>query len=31
MFYRCYRNYDIKKFEDELQKQLLLVSDFEPF
>ena len=23
MFYRCYRNFDNKKFEEELQKQLL--------
>ena len=31
MFYRCYRNFDNKKFEEELQKQLLSVSDFESF
>ena len=29
MFYRCYKNFDNKKFEEELQKQLLSVSDFE--
>ena len=29
MFYRCYRNFDNKKFEEELQKQLPSVSDFE--
>ena len=31
MFYRCYRNFDNKRFEEELQKQLLSVSDFELF
>ena len=32
MFYRfIYRNFDNKKFEDELQKQLPSVSDFESF
>ena len=31
MFYRCYRNFDSKKFEEELQKQLPSVSDFESF
>ena len=31
MFYRCYKNFDNKKFEEELQKQLLSVSDFESF
>ena len=31
MFYRCYRNFDNKKFEEELQKQLPLVSDIELF
>ena len=31
IFYRCYRNFDNKKFEEELQKQLLSVSDFESF
>ena len=31
MFYRCYRYFDSKKFEEELQKQLLSVSDFESF
>ena len=31
MFYRCYRNFDNKKFEEELQKQLLSVSNFESF
>ena len=31
MFYRCYRNFGSKKFEEELQKQLLSVSDFESF
>ena len=29
MSYRCYRNFDNKKFEEKLQKQLLSVSDFE--
>ena len=28
-FYRCYRNLDNKKFEEELQKQLLSLSDFD--
>ena len=31
MFYRCYRNFDNKKFKKELQKQLPSVSDFESF
>ena len=31
MFYRCYGNFDNKKFEEELQKQLPSVSDFESF
>ena len=31
MFYRLYRNFDNKKFVEELQKQLLSVSDFESF
>ena len=31
IFYRCYRNFDKKKFEEELQKQLLSVSDCESF
>ena len=31
MFYQCYRNFDNKKFEEELQKQLPSVSDFESF
>ena len=31
MFYRCHRNFDNKKFEEELEKQLLSVSDFESF
>ena len=31
MFYRCYKNFDSKRFEEELQKQLLSVSDFESF
>ena len=31
MFYRCYRNFDNKKFEEELEKQLPSVSDFESF
>ena len=31
MFYRCYRNFDKKKFEEELQKQLPSMSDFESF
>ena len=31
MFYRCYRNFDNKKFEQELQKHLPSVSDFESF
>ena len=29
MFYRCYRKFDNKKFEEELQKQLPSVLDFE--
>ena len=31
LFYRCYRNFDIKKFEVELQKQLPSLSHFESF
>ena len=31
LFYRCYRNFAIKKFEVELQKQLPSVSHFESF
>ena len=31
MFYRRYRNFDNKEFEEELQKQLPSVSDFESF
>ena len=31
MFYRCYKNFDNKKFEEELQNQLLSVSDSESF
>ena len=31
MFYRCYRNFDNKKFEEQLQKQLPSVSGFESF
>ena len=31
IFYRCYRNFDNKKFEEELQKQLPSVSDSESF
>ena len=31
MFYRCYKNFDNKGFEKELQKQLHSVSDFESF
>ena len=31
MFYRCYRKFENKKFEEELQKQLLSVSDFPLF
>ena len=31
MFYRYYRNFDNKKFEEELQKQLPSASDFESF
>ena len=31
MFYRCYKNFDIKRFEEELQKQLPSVPDFESF
>ena len=31
MFYHCYRNNGSKKFEEEQQKQLPSVSDFESF
>ena len=31
MFCHCYRNFDNKRFEEELQKPLLSVSDFESF
>ena len=31
MFYRCCRNFGNKKFEEELQRQLPSVSDFESF
>ena len=31
MFYRCCRNFGNKDFEEELQKQLFSVKDFEPF
>ena len=31
MFYCCYKNFYNKRFEKELQKQLLSVSDFESF
>ena len=31
MLYRCYKNFDKKRFEEELQKQLLSVSNFESF
>ena len=31
MFYCCYKNFDNKKFEEELLKQLPSVSDFESF
>ena len=31
IIYRCYRNFDNKKFEEKLQKQLPSVSDFESF
>ena len=31
LFYRCYRKFEYKKFEEELQKQLLSVSDFPLF
>ena len=31
MFCRCYKNFHNKRFEEELQKQLLSVSDFESF
>ena len=31
MFYRRYRNFDNKKFEEELQKRLPSVSDCESF
>ena len=29
VFYRCYKNFDNEKFEEELKKNLLPVSDFE--
>ena len=31
MFYHCYKNFDNKRSEEELQKQLLSESDFESF
>ena len=31
MLYGCYKNFDKKRFEEELQKQLLSVSNFESF
>ena len=31
MFYRCYKKVENKRFTEELQKQLLSVSDFESF
>ena len=31
MFYRYYKNFNNKRFEEELQKQLLSISDFESF
>ena len=31
IFHRCYKNFDDKKFEEELQKQLPSVPDFESF
>ena len=31
MFYRCYKNFYNKRFEEELQQQLPSVSDFESF
>ena len=31
MFYRYYKNFNNKRFEEELQKQLLSTSDFESF
>ena len=31
MFYRCYKNFDNNRFEEELQKKSLTVSDFESF
>ena len=31
MFYRCYKNFGNERFEEELQRQLLSVSDFESF
>ena len=31
MFYRCYKNFDNKRFEEELQRKLLSVSHFESF
>ena len=31
MFYRCYKNFSNKRFEEKLQKKLLSVSDFKSF
>ena len=31
MFYRCYKNFDNNRFEEELQKKSLTVSDFGSF
>ena len=31
IFYRCYRKFDIKMFEEELEKQLPSVSDLASF
>ena len=31
LFYRCYKNYDNEKFEEELKKHLSSVLDFESF
>ena len=31
IFYRCYKNFDNEKFEEELKKHLSLVLDFESF